>query len=182
MPCRAVRRLRLTLLPLSRDEIVKRLLFIAIVFGLVAAESFAQEKAAAVDSLTTAGKDSLRHKTKNPTGAMLRSIAFPGWGQWYNGKRFKAVIVFGAEAGIIVNTIYQNQKVQKSKSKFERDFYLENRRLSNWWLAGAILLSMIDAYVDAHLYDFDESPELGNVSASTQSGEVVWLWRAQIKL
>jgi len=159
---------------------VKHFLFIAIFFGLVAENSFAQQNAVS-DSITTSVADFLRPK-KNPTSAMLRSIAFPGWGQWYNGKRFKAVIVFGAEAGIIANTIYQNQKVQKSKSEFEREFYLENRRLSNWWLAGAILLSMIDAYVDAHLYDFDESPELGNVSASTQSTEVVWLWRAQIKL
>lgn len=148
----------------------------------MAGKVFAQKEAATVaDTATTVDADSLR-PTKNPTGAMLRSIAFPGWGQWYNGKRFKAAIVFGAEVGIIANTIYQNQKVQASKIDEEREFYLENRRLSNWWLAGAILLSMIDAYVDAHLYDFDESPELGNVSASTQSSEVVWLWRAQIKL
>jgi hypothetical protein len=88
--------------------------------------------------------------------------------------------------GIIANTIYQNQKVQASKIDEERNFYLENRRLSNWWLAGVILLSMIDAYVDAHLYDFDESPELGATPAAASNadaaGEVVWLWRAQIKL
>jgi len=160
---------------------VKRFLFIAIILRLATATAFAQEKNAA-DSLKTADIDSLRRDAKNPTGAMLRSLAFPGWGQWYNGKRVKAVIVFGAEAGIIANTIYQNQKVQDSKSEVEREFYLENRRLSNWWLAGVILLSMIDAYVDAHLYDFDESPALGEVSASRQNSDVVWLWRAQIKL
>jgi hypothetical protein len=153
-----------------------------VIFFATAGESLAQEsEAAPVDTTISQPADSLR-KVKNPTGAMLRSIAFPGWGQWYNGRRFKAVIVFGAEAGIIANTVYQNQMVQKSQSDLEREFYLENRRLSNWWLAGAILLSMIDAYVDAHLYDFDEGPELGAVSASARPNDVVWLWRAQIKL
>jgi len=96
------------------------------------------------------------------------------------------VLVFGAEAGIIANTIRQNQKVQASKSELEREFYLENRRLSNWWLAGAILLSMIDAYVDAHLYHFDESTDLDAPSSAVRrdgaGGDIVWLWRAQIKL
>jgi hypothetical protein len=165
---------------------VKRLIFFAIIPISAVGSALAQEQPAPVaDTVTTSVADSLRPK-KNPTGAMLRSIAFPGWGQWYNGKRFKAVIVFGAEVGVIANTIYQNQKVQKSKSELERQFYLENRRLSNWWLAGAILLSMIDAYVDAHLYGFDESPDLGATSpaasAADVGGEVVWLWRAQIKL
>lgn len=144
---------------------------------------FAQnEETAASDTLKTVAADSLTRKTKNPTGAMLRSIIFPGWGQWYNEKRFKAVLVFGVEVGIVANTIRQNQKVQASKSDLEREFYLENRRLSNWWLAGVILLSMIDAYVDAHLYEFDESPDLGAASASAHPDEAVWLWRAQIKL
>lgn len=161
---------------------MKSFFFCAIILASIAGKIPAQDKPAALDSMVTVAGDSLGQMTKNPTGAMLRSIAFPGWGQWYNGKRFKAVLVFGAEAGIIANTIYHNQKVQSSKSDLEREFYLENRRLSNWWLAGVILLSMIDAYVDAHLYNFDESTELGAASASARPDEVVWLWRAQIKL
>ena len=145
-----------------------------------------QERAVVTsDTVNVPRVDSLHQKTKNPTGAMLRSIVFPGWGQWYNEKRFKAVLVFGVEVGIVVNTIRQNQKVQASKSDLEREFYLENRRLSNWWLAGAILLSTIDAYVDAHLYHFDESPNLGAglpaVRENERAQEVFWLWRAQIQ-
>ena len=173
-------------MPLSRDEIVKRFFFGAMVVVLMAGRIFAQDNAtAASDTVKTVVADSLARKGKNPTGAMLRSIVFPGWGQWYNGKHFKAILVFGAEAGIIANTIRQNQRVQASKSELEREFYLENRRLSNWWLAGVILLSMIDAYVDAHLYDFDESPNLGArptaVRENERAQEVVWFWRAQIQ-
>lgn len=97
---------------------------------------------------------------KSPQGAMLRSLIFPGWGQWYNGHRLKAVVVFGAEVGLLANSIYLNQKCQASQTTLEREFYINNRNLSNWWLLGVILFSMADAFVDAHLYRFDESPEL----------------------
>ena len=45
-------------------------------------------------------------------------------------------------------------------------FYQDNRSLSLWYLAGAILFFMADAYVDAHLYRFDENPNL-----SVRSGQ-----------
>jgi hypothetical protein len=97
---------------------------------------------------------------KSPQGAMLRSLIFPGWGQWYNHHRLKAVVVFGAEVGLLANSIYLNQKCQSSQTTLEREFYINNRNLSNWWLLGVILFSMADAFVDAHLYRFDEGPEL----------------------
>lgn len=159
--------------------------------AVMAGKISAQEKTATTsDTSKTAVADTLRQKMRDPTGAMLRSMIVPGWGQWYNGKRFKAFLVFGAEAGLIANTIYQNQKVQSSSTELEREFYLENRRLSNWWLAGVILYSMIDAYVDAHLSDFDESPDLGAARAPSTAqynelwGEVapIWLWRVQFAL
>ena len=97
---------------------------------------------------------------KSPMGAMLRSIAVPGWGQLYNGKWFKAILVCGTEVGLIVNAVYQNQMAVQSKIPLEREWYQDNRNRSVWWLLAAILFSMADAYVDAHLYDFDESPDL----------------------
>ena len=116
--------------------------------------------------------------TKSPEGAMLRSLVFPGWGQWYNGKKFKAVLVFATEAGIVTNSILQNQYVQQSTSDLEREYYIDNRNLSNWVLAAAILISMLDAYVDAHLYKFDESPELGYIKPFKNKtlipSEAVW--------
>ncbi len=97
---------------------------------------------------------------KSPTGAMLRSMAVPGLGQWYNQKRFKAVIVAGVEIGLIVDAVVQNQLAAQATISYDREFYRNNRSLAIWWLGAAILYSMADAYVDAHLFDFDERPEL----------------------
>jgi hypothetical protein len=97
---------------------------------------------------------------KSPRGAMIRSIVLPGWGQFYNGKWFKGILVAGTEIGLVVNAMIQNDFANKAQDRLEHDFYIDNRNLSYWWLAAVILYSMTDAYVDAHLYDFDESTSL----------------------
>ncbi len=118
------------------------------------------------DSLETrtdsifAKDDTVKSSVKSPTGAMIRSLVIPGWGQFYNKKYFKAILVFGAEFGLLANSIYLNQQCQASDTNDEREFYINNRNLSNWWLLGVILLSMTDAFVDAHMSDFDENPDL----------------------
>lgn len=111
-------------------------------------------------SLETSSTDSARVKVKSPTGALIRSVIFPGWGQFYNKKYFKALLVFGTETGLVANSIYLNQKYKASTTDLEREFYINNRNLSNWWLVGVILVSMADAFVDAHLHNFDENPDL----------------------
>lgn len=104
--------------------------------------------------------DTVKVSVKSPTGAMIRSLLFPGWGQLYNKKYFKAILIFSAEIGLATNSIHLNQKYKASKTDLEREFYINNRNLSNWWLVGMILFSMADAFVDAHLSDFDESQDL----------------------
>jgi hypothetical protein len=98
--------------------------------------------------------------SKNPTGAMLRSIFVPGLGQFYNGKWLKGIVIAGTEVGLIANAVVLNQWANESETDDERYFYLDNRNLSFWLLGATILYSMADAYVDAHLYDFDDSPDL----------------------
>ncbi len=105
---------------------------------------------------------------------MLRSLAVPGWGQWYNEKKLKAAVVFAAELGITINSVVQNQWLKQSETDLEKEYYLNNRNLSNWALAAVILVSMLDAYVDAHLYHFDESPDLAIQSARARSA-TYWL-------
>jgi len=65
-----------------------------------------------------------------------------------------------AETGLIVNSLYWHYKFKRAADPLEREFYRNNRNLSNWWLVGTILYSLLDAYVDAHLSTFDESPSL----------------------
>ncbi|HEY3296196.1 MAG TPA: DUF5683 domain-containing protein [bacterium] len=42
-----------------------------------------------------------------------------------------------------------------------RERFFKNQRNRNiWWLAGTVILSMGDAYVDAHMYGLDFSPDI----------------------
>ncbi len=107
---------------------------------------------------TTAVRDTTR--LPDPRGAMLRSILFPGWGQWYNGKKLKAGLVFAVETGLVANAVYQNSLASRATDERERFVYIDRRNQSLWWLAGAVLLSSLDAYVDAQLAGFDVGPDL----------------------
>jgi hypothetical protein len=110
-------------------------------------------------------------KVKSPTGALLRSIAFPGLGQFYNDKYFKSAIVFGTETTFITLAIIEWGRRNEHKRNFENlpldnpdkawefeqfRFYEDRRNLFLWVTTGIVFLSMFDAYVDAQLYNFDK--------------------------
>ncbi|UCB52351.1 MAG: hypothetical protein JSV10_10280 [Candidatus Zixiibacteriota bacterium] len=115
---------------------------------------------------------------KSPMGALLRSVAFPGWGQFYNRKHFKSAVVFGAETTFITLAAIEWGRMNKHKKNFENpnhpdrywefqqfEFYEDQRNLYLWITAGIVFLSMFDAYVDAHLYNFDRE-EVRDLSIS----------------
>ncbi len=133
-------------------------IFIMLFIALNSTGVPARQESNDVSEKTPAAADSM--KAKNPTGAMLRSLFIPGWGQIYNGKWFKGVIIAGAEAGLVANAIVLNQWANEATTEAEYLYYIDNRNLSFWLLGAAILYSMADAYVDAALADFDESPDL----------------------
>lgn len=102
----------------------------------------------------------------SPTGAALRSLVFPGWGQMYNGAPVKAVIYGGIEQGLIYG-IYRNHEtwrywVETGQADYA-EFYRQQRNRMVWYLAGAVLASMVDAYVDASLSEFDISENLAGL-------------------
>jgi hypothetical protein len=124
--------------------------------------------------------DTLETKQKSPSGAMLRSLVFPGWGQFYNEKYLKSLIVFGIEAGFAASISYQNDQVKRYEKKEDSDaakFFRNDRNRLIWWLAGIVLVSMGDAYVDAHLFNYDISRDI-SVNLSPVKGLVV-TWNAQ---
>jgi hypothetical protein len=104
-------------------------------------------------------------KKKNPTGAAFRSLAIPGWGQYYNGQKIKAALAMAAELGEIGTAIYWNRRAQQVSDPQEKFIYKDYRNQALWFLAGTIVLSMLDAYVDGHLADFDEGPSLQESNA-----------------
>src|SRR3990172_6613766 len=112
-------------------------------------------------------KETLERKDKkSPNGAMLRSLAIPGWGQFYNDQIIKGLIVTAGQGTLIGFAIYFNNQVNSAESAAantsdanlksvyvnEKNFYLDRRNLTFWLMVATVLLSMIDAYIDAHLY------------------------------
>ena len=105
----------------------------------------------------------------NPGRAMLYSAFIPGGGQVYNRQYLKAGLVVGVEGYLLYSILAQDAKVKDYKSKLNKELdgwqyqqYLDKRDESRerrtsdiWWLGIARALSVIDAFVDAHLADFE---------------------------
>jgi hypothetical protein len=114
--------------------------------------------------------------TKSPTKAIVLSLIFPGLGQYYVESYWKIPIFVGANGGLIYTIIYYNNQyknikeqmdliVDKSSTTYnnfnsEKEFYRDNRDRFTFFLAGVYILAAVDAYVGAHLYDFDVSDDI----------------------
>jgi len=93
---------------------------------------------------------------KSPWGAVARSAMLPGWGQCYNESYIKSVIAFGAFF-YFVSRIYNYEKQYRDTG----DEAFRDKRITNsWYLGLTYLIILIDAYVDAHLYRFDDTVNL----------------------
>ncbi len=108
------------------------------------------------DSTVTA-----RRQAKSPRGAMLRALV-PGWGQFYNGQVIKGMIVVAGQGTLIGLSLYYDQESKNFPvGSQDKDLYIDRRNLTFWLMGGLTLLSMLDAYIDAHLFGFDTGPDLG---------------------
>jgi Family of unknown function (DUF5683) len=104
---------------------------------------------------------------KVPMKAAALSMFIPAGGQFYNESYWKASGVLALEGSLIGLAIYHHLKAEDYYKKFEPNsspFYYSqyvkfyNKRQSDfWWLGTVIFLSTIDAYVDAHLFNFEEN-------------------------
>ena len=102
---------------------------------------------------------------------MLRSLAFPGWGQLHNRAWLKAALIGGGETALAAGLVVDERRLGELKDQEERarldgdrerqntavEAY--NARLSQfvarqWLLGGIIAYALMDAYVDAHFRDF----------------------------
>lgn len=129
-------------------------------------------------------------KTKSPTGALIRSGLVPGWGQFYNEQYIKSGLVFMLEGMLIGGAVVEHTRAEddhrawtdttKSDQARESAWLRYSRRIDKrntylWYLAGVKFLSMVDAYVDAHLYRFDEGPFAVRLEAWPEEGWEVGL-------
>jgi hypothetical protein len=110
---------------------------------------------------------------KSAWGAVLRSAIVPGLGQIYNQSYWKAPIVWGIGVWLVYNWVQNNNYYwQFSKSyqqnlndpnansqlllayRDHRDFYRDQRDLFTIYMGITYVLQLVDAYVDAQLFDF----------------------------
>ncbi|HHE36959.1 MAG TPA: hypothetical protein ENL20_00085 [Candidatus Cloacimonetes bacterium] len=102
---------------------------------------------------------------KKPLKAAALSLLIPGGGQFYNESYWKSSGVFLLESYVIGLATYHHLKAEDYYQKYAQtenpenySKYLEyyNKRQSDFfWVGTVVFLSMIDAFVDAHLFDFE---------------------------
>ncbi len=105
----------------------------------------------------------------NPSIAAALSFAIPGAGQVYNHSYWKAPIALGLEgyAGWVAydahrtmldaeeqGRIYEEGTAEYEAEKSRWEKARERRNINLWILTGLVFISTIDAYVDAHLFDW----------------------------
>jgi hypothetical protein len=102
---------------------------------------------------------------KSAWGAVLRSAVIPGLGQIYNHSYWKAPLVWGIGAWLAYNWVYNNNKYwdysraylqnnDVSLNQQYRDIYRDQRDLFTIYMGITYILQLVDAYVDAQLFDF----------------------------
>lgn len=115
----------------------------------------------------------LGETTKNPNKAALYSVIFPGGGQLYNHSWWKAGAVIGVQSYLISAAIYNQDKQEDYKKlaetttdPFQQQLYQSQSKTYRdkfnndlWWIGITAGLSILDAYVDAHLYNFESEKE-----------------------
>jgi hypothetical protein len=111
---------------------------------------------ARVDSALQARTDSVRPRPPiTPTGAFLRSLALPGWGQARLGRNVTGgmFVAFEGVAAAMVWKSYWQLDFAEARGKFVRS----HRQEREDWLVLLVfnhLMSAAEAYVSAHLHDF----------------------------
>lgn len=113
----------------------------------------------AVPALAQVPADSLQ--TQAPRKALVRSLLLPGWGQYANGRPFKA-LGFGAAAVVLAGRVVAQQRaLGRADRRGAPDLELEDlaagRNTRVLLLLANATLAGIDAYVDAQLAGFELS-------------------------
>jgi len=139
-------------------------------------------RVSAQDSTATQGKMS-----KDPTTAVLLSLPLPGLGQYYNEQYWKIPIFTGTcaftgylffknNADFNTTSDLYDQAVADDADQtvisrlFEqKEAYRDNRDLAGVVFLATYVIAAVDAYVGAHLYDFDVGDDLSVGIGPTRS-------------
>jgi hypothetical protein len=147
------------------------------VFSIASQDTFLNINEDSLIAASLSPVDTTIREEKNTTIATLASMIVPGTGQMYNESYWKSPIVWGL--GYYFYSVYRDQDnlYKKYRTYFDttvtaqnsrgntqlrslRDFYKNQRNMFGWYLVITYLLNVLDAYVDAALYNFEVSPNL----------------------
>lgn len=117
-----------------------------------------------------------------PGKAAFYGLIIPGGGQAYNKRYWKVPIAVAIDAAVIYNLISNTRKfnywndglsafnddqissfegyVTASQIKTERDVFRKNKEYGILFVIGGHVITILEAFVDRHLIDFDISDDL----------------------
>ena len=110
-----------------------------------------------------------------PGRAALYGLLLPGGGQIYNKRWWKVPIAVGLDATAVWWLSFNARNYTISQAEFlvafntnenvsfyraKRDLYRKNKEYAYLYLIGAHLLTVMEAYVDRHMMDFNVSDDL----------------------
>jgi len=119
-------------------------------------------------------------KDKSPKKAAIYSAVIPGSGQIYTKKYWKIPIIYG---GLVASAYFINDNNNQYNEyrdaallSYEtgedqlgytyselitlKDYYRRNREISYFSFVGVYILNIVDASVNAHLFNFDVSDDI----------------------
>lgn len=114
--------------------------------------------------------------SRSPGTAMMLSALLPGAGQFYNQSYWKVPLVLGLGIYFAAEWLDNNRRTIDYRDRYQRsvdvdgfgdplllryrEFYKDQRDTFSWYFVILYVLNIVDAYVDAHLFDFDVGGDL----------------------
>ena len=129
------------------DMKIKKILFWAIAIMVFSGRMFAQQ----------IKEDKKPHRS--PLLSVCFSAVLPGGGQLYTQQYLKTAIFAGGLGYLGYCYNREDQAAIGNPVQDDYNYHNERRRTYKWWFIGIWTLSLADAYVDAHMFKFDEHSE-----------------------
>ena len=134
-------------IPCGRLRLPAALTFLLFFFAALPSPSSAQ-----TSNADTSAADSIK---TTPRGALLRSAVLPGWGQVYNKRPLKGALFGTAALTLLGSGIAENRSLGQAQTPDEHEHRADRRNTRFLFLGLVATFAALDAYVDAHLADFD---------------------------
>ena len=124
---------------------------------------------------------------KSPSTAVLLSAVLPGAGQFYNESYWKVPIVLGLGGYFVAEFLHNNRLYKQYRDEYAssvsllpstggdptalrlREFYKDQRNEFAFYFLILYFVNLVDAYVDAVLFDFNMNDDLSLRTVPGQS-------------